>query len=181
GVCEGFIGNRIYSTYRRQMEYLVEDGAWPEDVDRAIETYGFAMGPFAVSDLSGLDIGWATRKRRAARPHPPERYVAIADRLVDQGGFGRKTGRGWYRYPEGAKKPVPDPEVRALIEAETARRGIARRAVTADEIQRRALAAMINEAAKILAEGIAQRASDIDLVFANGYGFPTVRGGPMFA
>jgi len=181
GVCEGFIGNRIYSTYRRQMEYLVEDGAWPEDVDRAIEAYGFAMGPFAVSDLSGLDIGWATRKRRAASRDPRERYVAIADRLCEQGRFGRKTGRGWYRYPEGAKKPVPDPEVRALIEAETARRGIARRAVTADEIQRRALAAMINEAAKILAEGIAQRASDIDLVLANGYGFPGIRGGPLFA
>ena len=181
GVCEGFIGNRIYSTYRRQMEYLVEDGAWPEDVDRALEAYGFAMGPFAVSDLSGLDIGWATRKRRAATRDPRERYVAIADRLCELGRFGRKTGRGWYLYPEGARKPVPDPEVRALIEAESARRGITRRAVTADEIQRRALGSMVNEAAKILAEGIAQRASDIDLVFANGYGFPTFRGGPMFA
>ncbi len=181
GVCEGFIGNRIYSTYRRQMEYLVEDGAWPEDIDRALEAYGFAMGPFAVSDLSGLDIGWATRKRRAAARDPRERYVAVADRLCEQGRFGRKTGRGWYFYPEGAKKPVPDPEVRALIEAESTRRGITRRAVGDDEIQRRALAAMINEAAKILAEGIAQRASDIDLVFANGYGFPAFRGGPMFA
>ncbi|HTO84806.1 MAG TPA: 3-hydroxyacyl-CoA dehydrogenase NAD-binding domain-containing protein, partial [Methylomirabilota bacterium] len=181
GICEGFIGNRIYSAYRRQMEYLVEDGAWPEDVDRALEAYGFAMGPFAVSDLSGLDIGWATRKRRAATRDPRERYVAIADRLCELGRFGRKTGRGWYLYPEGARKPVPDPEVRALIEAESARRGITRRAVTADEIQRRALGSMVNEAAKILAEGIAQRASDIDLVFANGYGFPTFRGGPMFA
>jgi len=139
------------------------------------------MGPFAVSDLSGLDIGWATRKRRAATRDPRERYVAIADRLCEQGRFGRKTGRGWYLYPEGARKPVPDPEVRAVIEAESARRGITRRAVTDDEIQRGALASMINEAAKILAEGIAQRASDIDLVFANGYGFPTFRGGPMFA
>ena len=181
GICEGFIGNRIYSAYRRQMEYLVEDGAWPEDVDRALEAYGFAMGPFAVSDLSGLDIGWATRKRRAATRDPRERYVAIADRLCELGRFGRKTGRGWYLYPEGARKPVPDPEVRALIEAESARRGITRRAVTADEIQRRALGSMVNEAAKILAEGIAQRASDIDLVFVNGYGFPTFRGGPMFA
>jgi len=180
GVCDGFIGNRIYSAYRRHMEYLVEDGAWPEDVDRAIEAYGFAMGPFAVSDLSGLDIGWVTRKRRHATRDPRERYVAIADRLCEKGRFGRKTGRGWYLYPEGARKPVPDPEVRAVIEAESARHGITRRAVADDEIQRRALAAMVNEAAKILAEGIAQRASDIDLVLANGYGFPSVRGGPMF-
>ncbi len=181
GVCEGFIGNRIFSAYRTQMEYLVEDGAWPEDVDRALEAHGFAMGPFAVFDLAGLDIAWAGRKRRAATRDPRERYVAIADRLCELGRFGRKTGRGWYLYPAGAKKPVPDPEVHVLIEAEAADRGIRRRAVTEEEIQRRALAAMINEAAKILAEGVALRASDIDLVLANGYGFPSFRGGPLFA
>src|SRR5262249_15138987 len=162
-------------------EYLVEDGAWPEDVDRALESYGFAMGPFAVFDLAGLDIAWAGRKRRAAIRDPRERYVAVADRLCERGRFGRKTGRGWDLYPEGAKKPVPDPEVHALIEAEAAGHGIKRRSVSAEEIQRRALAAMINEAAKILADGIALRASDIDLVLANGYGFPAFRGGPLFS
>jgi len=181
GVCEGFIGNRIFSAYRTQMEYLVEDGAWSEEVDRALEAYGFAMGPFAVFDLAGLDIAWAGRKRRAATRDPRERYVAIADRLCELGRFGRKTGRGWYLYPEDARKPVPDPEVHALIEAEAAAKGIRRRAVTEDEIRRRALAAMVNEAAKILAEGIALRAADIDLVLANGYGFPSFRGGPLFA
>ena len=181
GVCEGFIGNRIFSAYRAQMENLVEDGAWPEDVDRALEAYGFAMGPFAVFDLAGLDIAWAGRKRRAATRDPRERYVAVADRICEMGRFGRKTGRGWYLYPEGAKKPVPDPEVHALIEAEAAAKGIKRRKVTDAEIVWRALAAMVNTAAQILAEGIALRASDIDLVLANGYGFPAFRGGPLFA
>jgi 3-hydroxyacyl-CoA dehydrogenase len=181
GVCEGFIGNRIFSAYRAQMENLLEDGAWPEDIDRALEAYGFAMGPFAVFDLAGLDIAWAGRKRRAASRDPRERYVAVADRICELGRFGRKTGRGWYLYPEGAKKPVPDPEVHALIEAEAAAKGIRRRTVTDEEIVGRALAAIVNTGAQILAEGIAQRASDIDLVLANGYGFPSVRGGPLFA
>jgi 3-hydroxyacyl-CoA dehydrogenase len=181
GVCEGFIGNRIFSAYRTQMEYLVEDGAWPEDVDRALEAYGFAMGPFAVFDLAGLDIAWAGRKRRAVTRDPRERYVAIADRLCELGRFGRKTGRGWYLYPEGAKKPVPDPEVHALIEAEAGAKGIARRTVPNEEIVGRALATMVNVAAQILAEGMALRAGDIDLVLANGYGFPSYRGGPLFA
>lgn len=181
GVCEGFIGNRIFAAYRRQMEYLLEEGAYPEEIDSAIESYGFAMGPFAVFDLTGLDIAWATRKRLAAARDPRQRYVAIADRLCEAGRFGRKTGRGWHLYPEGAKRPVPDPEVRAIIDAESAAKGIERRIIAADEIQRRAAAAMVDEAAKILAEGIAQRASDIDLVLANGYGFPAFRGGPLFA
>jgi 3-hydroxyacyl-CoA dehydrogenase len=181
GVCEGFIGNRIFSAYRTQMEYLVEDGAWPEDIDRALEAYGFAMGPFAVFDLAGLDIAWAGRKRRAATRDPRERYVAVADRLCELGRFGRKTGRGWYLYPEGAKKPVPDPEVHALIGAEAAAKGIARRTVSGEEIVGRALATMVNVAAQILAEGMALRASDVDLVLANGYGFPSYRGGPLFA
>jgi 3-hydroxyacyl-CoA dehydrogenase len=181
GICEGFIGNRIFSAYRHQVECLLEEGAYPEDVDRALEAYGFAMGPFAVFDLAGLDIAWTTRKRRAATRDPRARYLAVADRLCEMGRFGRKTGRGWYLYPEGAKRPVPDPEVRALLEAEAARKGIERRAIGDDEIQRRALAAIVNEAAKVLAEGIALRASDIDLVYANGYGFPALRGGPLFA
>jgi 3-hydroxyacyl-CoA dehydrogenase len=181
GNCEGFIGNRIFSVYRQQMECLLAEGAWPEDVDRAIEAYGFAMGPFAVFDLAGLDIAWANRKRRATTRDPRERYLAVADRLCEMGRFGRKTGRGWHLYPEGAKRPVPDPEVRALIETEAARQGIRRRPIGDDETQRRALAAIVNEAAKILAAGIAQRAADIDLVYANGYGFPAFRGGPLFA
>jgi 3-hydroxyacyl-CoA dehydrogenase len=178
---EGFIGNRIFSAYRHQMECLLAEGVWPEDVDRAIEAYGFAMGPFAVFDLAGLDIAWANRKRRAATRDPRERYLEVADRLCEMGRFGRKTGRGWHLYPEGAKRPVPDPEVRALIEAESARKGMIRRTVTDDEIRRRALAAIVNEAAQILAEGIAARAAVIDLVLVNGYGFPAFRGGPLFA
>jgi 3-hydroxyacyl-CoA dehydrogenase len=181
GICEGFIGNRIFSAYRHQVECVLEEGAYPEDVDRALEAYGFAMGPFAVFDLAGLDIAWTTRKRRAATRDPRERYLEAGDRLCEMGRFGRKTGRGWYLYPAGAKRPVPDPEVRTLVEAESARKGIRRRAIGDDEIQRRVLATIVNEAAKILAEGIALRAGDIDLVYANGYGFPAVRGGPLFA
>jgi 3-hydroxyacyl-CoA dehydrogenase len=139
------------------------------------------MGPFGVFDLAGLDIGWATRKRLAPTRDPRERYVEIADRICEQGRFGRKTGRGYYVYPEGARRGEPDPEVRALIEAESARKGIQRRPIPADEIQRRALAAMVNEGAKVLAEGIALRASDIDVTLVHGYGFPAQKGGPMFA
>ncbi len=181
GVCDGFIGNRIYSVYRRHAEYLVEDGASPRQIDQALERYGFAMGLFAVNDLSGLDIAWAMRKRRAATRSPDERYVVIADRLCELGRLGRKAGRGWYRYAEGSSKPVEDPEVAAIIDAERAAKAIAPRAFTDEEIVRRLIAAMANEGAKVLAEGIALRASDIDLVFVNGYGFPSVRGGPMFA
>jgi 3-hydroxyacyl-CoA dehydrogenase len=181
GPGEGFIGNRIYALYRRHAEYLVEDGAAPEDIDRALEGYGFAMGPFAVADLSGLDIAWAMRRRRALDRPAGERYVAIADRLCEAGRFGRKTGRGWYLYPQGADKPQPDPEVAAIITAERNCKGITPRAFSGEEIVRRLLGVLANEGAKVLADGIAMRASDIDLVFVNGYGFPPFRGGPMFA
>jgi 3-hydroxyacyl-CoA dehydrogenase len=177
GVCDGFIGNRIFSTYRRHAEYLLEDGAAPQEIDAALEAYGFAMGPFAVSDLAGLDIAWAMRKRRAATRDPGERYVAIADRLCELGRFGRKTSSGWYSYASGSA--APDPVVEAII-AE-ARGGRAPQRFTAEAIQRRILAVMANEGARILAEGISLRPSDIDLVFVNGYGFPRLRGGPMFA
>jgi 3-hydroxyacyl-CoA dehydrogenase len=176
---EGFIGNRIFSAYRREAEYLVEDGAAPEEVDAALESYGFAMGIFAVSDLSGLDIAWAQRKRRAARD-PSERYVAIADKLCELGRLGRKTAAGWYAY-DAAGKRRRDPIVAEIIAAERACKGIAPRQFTPKEIQRRLLAAMADEGGKVLAEGIAQRAGDIDVVFANGYGFPRHRGGPMWA
>lgn len=179
-VCDGFIGNRIYAVYRRHAEYLVEDGAAPQEIDEALTHYGFAMGVFAVSDLSGLDISWAMRKRRAATRDSAERYVAIADRLCEMGRFGRKTGEGWYRYDEEGKRHV-DPAVESLIARERARKNIVPRHFAAEDIQRRLLAMMANEGAKVLEEGIAQRASDIDLVFVEGYGFPCVKGGPMWA
>ena len=177
GVCEGFIGNRILAAYRKQAEYMLEDGALPQDVDAAMEAYGFPMGPFAVNDLSGLDIAWARRKRLSATRDPRERYVKIADQLCEQGRLGQKTGAGWYRYP-GGKREV-DPDVTALVEAASRERGITRRPMTAEEIQARIHATMVNEGAKILAEGIAARPSDIDLVLINGYGYPAWRGGPM--
>jgi 3-hydroxyacyl-CoA dehydrogenase len=177
-VCEGFIGNRIFSAYRREAEFLVEDGALPHEVDAAIEGYGFAMGPFAVSDLAGLEIAWARRKRQAATRDPRERYVDIADRLCEAGRLGQKSGRGWYAY-RGGKRAV-DPEVTALIEASRSAKGIVARNIPAEEIISRLLAAMAAEGKAILAEGIAERASDVDLVMINGYGFPAHKGGPMF-
>ncbi len=178
GVCDGFIGNRILSVYRREMEYALEDGALPWEVDAALEAYGFAMGPFAVSDLSGLDIAWARRKRLAATRDPAERYVAVADRLCEMGRFGRKTGAGWYRY-EGGKR-LPDPAVSAVIAEERERKGLTARSVSAAEIQGRARAATVNEAAAILEEGVAASPADIDLVLIYGYGYPVWRGGPLF-
>ena len=175
----GFIGNRIYDAYRRQCEFMLEEGALPQDVDAALEGFGFAMGPFSVADLSGLDIAWRMRQARAALRDPAARYVAIADRLCEQGRFGRKTGAGWYRHPEGAKRGVPDDAVRASIESESAAKGLTRRAIGADEIVRRALATIVNESAKLVREGVASRASDIDVVLVHGYGFPRWVGGPV--
>jgi 3-hydroxyacyl-CoA dehydrogenase len=179
-VGEGFIGNRIYAAYRRQCEFMLEEGAYPEEIDAALEAFGFAMGPFAVTDSSGLDIAWAMRKRLAATRNPRERYVEIPDRLCEMGRLGRKTGAGWYRYPEGARKGEPDPIVRTLIEEASAARGIARRRFEATQIQTRVLVTMVNEAALLLEERIAARPSDIDLVLVNGYGFPNYEGGPLF-
>ncbi len=179
GVTEGFIGNSIFSAYRREAEFLLEDGALPQEIDAAMEAYGFAMGPFAVFDLAGLEIAWARRKRQAATRDPAERYVEIADRLCEAGRFGQKAGRGWYAYPDG--KRTVDPEVTALIEAARARKGITPRRIEADEIVSRLLGAMAAESDRLLANKIAQRASDIDLVLINGYGFPAHKGGPMFA
>jgi len=177
-VGEGFIGNRIYAAYRGCAELLVLDGASPEHVDRAATEFGFAMGPFAVSDMSGLDIAWAMRKRRAAARDPKARYVTIPDQLCEAGRLGRKTGMGWYAYPDG--RAVPDPEVAALIDKARRDAGITPVAYDLDVIQRYLLAAMVNEATCLLAEGIAQRASDIDVVMTNGYGFPRWRGGPLY-
>lgn len=178
GVCEGFIGNRIFTAYRRECDFMLEDGAMPHEIDAALEAYGFAMGPYAVNDMAGLDISWARRKRNAATRDPSERYVAIADRLCEAGRFGQKAGRGYYLYEDGRR--TVDPEVTALIEAASREAGVTRRAFTADEIVARVLDGIVREGRTILDEGIALRASDIDLVLINGYGFPAWRGGPMF-
>ena len=177
GVCDGFIGNRILSRYRAQCEFMLEEGALPSDIDGALEAFGLAMGPFAVQDLSGLDVAWARRKRLAAARQPDERFVPIADMLCEQGRFGQKAGRGWYRYDDG--KRVNDPEVERMIRDHAARAGRPQTVFTPEMIQMRVVAAMVNEGAKILEEKIAARASDIDLVLVNGYGFPNWRGGPM--
>ena len=176
----GFIGNRIYNAYRKQCEFMLEDGAWPEDVDAALQAFGFAMGPFAVADLSGLDIAWRMRKAQAATRDPRERYVAILDQLCEQGRLGRKADAGYYTYAEGKKARATDAVVRGIIEQASLARGLIRRSLSATEIQRRALLAMVNEAALLLAEGVASRASDIDVVLVQGYGFPRWEGGPVF-
>ncbi|MDR3368543.1 3-hydroxyacyl-CoA dehydrogenase NAD-binding domain-containing protein [Rhodoferax sp.] len=178
----GFIGNRIYNAYRKQCELMLEDGAWPEEVDNGLQAFGFAMGPFAVADLSGLDIAWRMRKSQTATRDPRERYVAILDHLCDQGRLGRKTGAGYYTYTEGEGKQakVTDDVVRNIIAQASAQRGITRHTLTAAEIQRRALLAMVNEAALLLHEAVASRASDIDVVMVQGYGFPRWEGGPVF-
>jgi 3-hydroxyacyl-CoA dehydrogenase len=175
----GFVGNRLYAAYRRQCEFMVEEGAWPEQVDAALERFGFAMGPFAVADLSGLDIAWRMRQAQAATRDPSARYVEIADRLCEAGRLGRKTGSGYYRYGEGGK-PQIDPAVHALIEQARADRGIVPRRLDDEEIGRRTLLALVNEAALLLAEGVAERATDVDVALANGYGFPRWEGGPVF-
>ena len=179
GVCDGFIGNRILSVYREAANYVLEDGASPYDIDAAVRGFGYPMGPFQVSDLAGGDIGWATRKRKAATRDPKARYVEVADRIAERGWFGQKTGRGWYLYPEGARTGQDDPEVLAIVDAERKKKGITPRAFSHDEIMRRYMAAMVNEGAKVLEEGIALRPLDIDVTFLFGYGFPRWRGGPM--
>ena len=179
GVTEGFIGNRIFSAYRREAEYMLEDGASPQEIDAALEAYGFPMGPFAVFDMAGLEIAWARRKRQAATRNPAERYVVIPDRLCEAGRFGQKTGLGWYAYPDG--KRTVDPIVTDIIEAARAEKNITPKHFPAGEIVSRLLKAMTSEGEALLSEGVAARASDIDLVMINGYGFPASKGGPMFA
>ncbi|QHJ00471.1 3-hydroxyacyl-CoA dehydrogenase [Xylophilus rhododendri] len=179
GVCDGFIGNRILAVYKQAADYLMEDGASPYEIDAAVRDFGFAMGPFQVTDLAGGDIGWATRKRRAATRDPQARYVEIADRICENGWFGQKTGRGFYLYPQGARIGQPDPEVLAIVDAERAKKGVTPRAFSGEEIMRRYMAAMVNEGAKVVEEGIALRPLDVDVTFISGYGFPRFRGGPM--
>ncbi|MFM0337670.1 3-hydroxyacyl-CoA dehydrogenase NAD-binding domain-containing protein [Paraburkholderia fungorum] len=179
GVCDGFIGNRVLAVYRSAADAMMEDGASPYQVDQAVRAFGFPMGPFQVVDLAGGDIGWATRKRRAATRNPQARYVQISDRLCERGWFGQKTGRGFYLYPEGSRSGSPDPEVEAIIDEERKRAGITPRRFADDEIMRRYMAAMINEGANVVHEGIALRPLDVDVTFLYGYGFPRYRGGPM--
>lgn len=179
GVCDGFIGNRIMRAYRVAADHMVLDGATPFEIDAALTDFGFAMGPFAVSDLAGLDIAWAMRKRLAATRDPGERVGRYADKLCEAGHFGQKTGAGFYLYEQGQRGGVPNPEVLALVASERSERGITPRVFSAQDIQRRYMAAMVNEAAKILGEGIARRPLDVDMVLLFGYGFPRYRGGPL--
>jgi len=179
GNCRGFVGNRMLYPYTREAQFLVEEGALPQDVDSAIYSFGFAMGPLAMGDLAGLDVGWRIRKEYKHLEKPGIRQPAVADRLCEMGRFGQKTGAGWYRYDENRNR-IPDPEVEKLIEQVSAESGITRRTITPEEIIERTQYALINEGAKILEEGIAIRAVDIDIIYLNGYGYPAWRGGPMW-
>ena len=179
GVCDGFVGNRMLYAYRRQADFLLEEGALPHQVDRALRDFGMAMGPFQIGDLAGLDIGWRIRKRQAATRPKELRYSPIADRLCEMGRFGQKTGAGWYKYEKGSRTAVPDPEVEALVLAVSAELGFTRREITDAEIVLRCFGAMVNEGALLLEEGVAARAGDIDVIWIHGYGFPRHRGGPM--
>lgn len=179
GVCDGFIGNRILAVYRQAADYLLADGASPYQIDQAVRHFGFPMGPYQMMDLAGGDIGWASRKRRAPTRDPNLRYVPIADRLCERGWFGQKTGRGWYLYPEGSRTGQEDPEVQAVVDQERQDMGIVPRTFTEEDILRRYLAAMINEAANVVHQGIALRPLDVDVTMLYGYGFPRYRGGPL--
>jgi 3-hydroxyacyl-CoA dehydrogenase len=179
GNCYGFVGNRMLHQYGREAQFLVEEGARPQDVDGALYKFGMAMGPLAVGDLAGLDVGWRIRKEHKHLEKPGVRKPLIADRLCEMGRFGQKTGAGWYKYDEN-RKPIPDPVVETLIEQIAAEAGIKRRRITEEEIIERTQYALINEGAKILEEGIALRPIDIDIIYLNGYGYPAWRGGPMW-
>ena len=179
GNCFGFVGNRMLYAYGRENQLLLLEGASPAQIDAALESFGMAMGPNAVGDLAGLDVGYRARRERKDLPDDP-RYYRVADLLVEAGRLGQKAGRGAYLYPQGARRRVPDPEVEAMIAAEAARLGIERRTVSDEEIRERCLFALINEGARLLGEGIAASPGDIDAIWCNGYGFPRFRGGPMF-
>ncbi|RPE70733.1 short chain enoyl-CoA hydratase /3-hydroxyacyl-CoA dehydrogenase [Tibeticola sediminis] len=179
GVCDGFIGNRMIEQYSRQAGFLLDEGCTPAQVDRAIEKFGFAMGPFRMGDLAGNDIGWAIRKRRYVEK-PGLKYSKTADLLCERGRFGQKTGAGWYDYAPGKRDPIESAEVIAMIEEHRKTLGITPRKISDEEIVERLVFALVNEGAHIIEEGIALRASDIDIVYIYGYGFPVQRGGPMF-
>lgn len=180
GVCDGFVGNRMLSQYSREANFLIEEGAGLQQVDQALYNFGMAMGPFAMADMAGLDIGWAARQRQAPMRPAHLRYSKVADRICEMGRFGQKTDAGFYRYEAGSRIPIPDPEIESLIERCAQEENIRRSPVSEEEIIQRTIYALVNEGARILEEGIVQRASDIDTVYVNGYGFPAYRGGPMF-
>ena len=179
GVCDGFIGNRMIEQYSRQAGFLLEEGCTPQQVDGALERFGFAMGPFRMGDLAGNDVGWYIRKRRYLEK-PDLRYSKTADLLCEMGRYGQKTSAGWYDYKPGDRSAYPSSVVETMLVEERARLGVTPRQVSDEEIVHRLLFAMVNEAAYILEEGIAMRASDIDIIYLTGYGFPRYRGGPMF-
>jgi len=178
GVCDGFIGNRMIEQYSRQAGFLLEEGCTPQQVDKAVEKFGFAMGPFRMGDLAGNDIGWAIRKRRYV-DKPSMRYSKTADLLCEMGRYGQKTGAGWYDYLPGKRDAIPSAAVVAMIEQHRSTLGVSARKIGDEEIVQRLVFALVNEAARILEEGIAAKASDIDIVYLTGYGFPLWRGGPM--
>jgi len=179
-ICDGFVGNRMLYAYRRQADFLLEEGALPNQIDQVIYDFGMPMGPYAMGDLAGLDVGWRIRQQQAATRPAHLRYSTVADRLCELGRFGQKTGAGWFRYDAGSRTPIPDPEIERLIVSISQEQGISRREISDTEILERCMYPLVNEGAKILDEGLAQRASDIDVVWLNGYGFPRYRGGPMF-
>jgi 3-hydroxyacyl-CoA dehydrogenase len=179
GNCPGFVGNRMMFPYMYEAQFLVEEGATPEQVDRVLTDFGMAMGIFAVEDMAGIDVAWRVRQEMKHLERPGERRPLVADALNEQGWLGQKAGRGWYRYDD-QRKPMPDPEVVELIRSTARGAGIPQRTFTDQEIVERCIYALVNEGARILEEGFADRASDIDVIYLNGYGFPAWRGGPMF-
>ncbi len=178
GVCDGFIGNRMIERYSQQAGFLLDEGATPQQVDKAIEKFGFAMGPFRMGDLAGNDIGWAIRKRRYTEK-PDMKYSKTADLLCEMGRFGQKTGAGWYDYQAGKRDAIPSDVVNKMIEDHRKALGVTPRKISDEEIVQRLVFALVNEGAKILEEGIASKSGDIDMVYLTGYGFPIHRGGPM--
>jgi 3-hydroxyacyl-CoA dehydrogenase len=179
GNCRGFVGNRMFHPYRREAQFLVEEGASIEAVDRALYDFGMAMGPLSVGDLAGLDIGWRIRKEHRHLEKPGVRQPFAEDKLCEIGRFGQKTRAGWYRYDE-QRRQVADPEVAELVRGWIQEKGLLQRAISAEEIVERCIYALVNEGARILDEGFALRALDIDIIYLNGYGFPAHRGGPMW-
>ena len=180
GNCDGFVGNRMLAPYMRESEFLLEEGAQPEQVDKVFTDLGFAMGPFTMTDMAGVDVGWRIEKRRRLSRSDNLRTSYLVDRVCEAGRYGQKTGAGYYKYEPGNRRPIPDPDVAAMIEAESADRGIERREISDEEILKRCFYAMINEGAKCLEEGMALRAVDIDVIYTAGYGVPRYLGGPMF-
>jgi len=179
GNCRGFVGNRIFGPYRREAQFLVEEGASIETVDHALYDFGMAMGPMSTGDLAGLDVGWRIRKEFRHLEKPGVRQPFAEDRLCELGRYGQKTGAGWYKYDEN-RRAIPDPEVNEMVLRWSREAGIAQRKISSEEIVDRCIYALVNEGARILDEGIALRAVDIDIIYLNGYGFPAYRGGPMW-